>query len=100
MARLVGAMTPNHSMAYRRLAQSLDEVGGLILVLIGEALARMGFSGGRFLLAAPASELQSRRDGVMAALRQLTGSTDEAYAASQWPRGLHALRTLLGLLER
>ena len=59
----------------------------------------MGFSGGRFLLAAPASELQSRRDGVMAALRQLTGSTDEAYAASQWPRGLHALRTLLGLLE-
>ena len=100
MARLVGAMTPNHNMAYRRFAQSLDEVGGLILVLVGEALARMGFSGGRFLLAAPASELQNRRDAVMAALRQLTASTDEAYAASQWPRGLHALRSLLGWLEQ
>ena len=99
MARLVGALTCHHNQAYRRLAQSLDEVGSLILVLIGEALGRIGFGGGRFLLQAPASELQARRDAVLLALRNLTGSTQEAYGSKDWPYGLHGLREVLRLLD-
>jgi hypothetical protein len=99
LARLVGAVTPGRNMAYRRLAQSLDEVSALLLVLTGETLAATGLSGGRALLAAPASELQARRDAVLTALRRLTGSVDEAYGASEWPRGLHALRLLLTWLD-
>ena len=83
------------NQAYRRLAQSLDEVAGLILVLAGEALAGSGFGGGRFLLQAPASELQARRDAVLLALRNLAGTTQEAYGNDEWPWGLHGLREVL-----
>jgi hypothetical protein len=99
LARLVGALTCHHNQGYRRLAQSLDEVANLILVMMGEALARIGFSGGRFLPQAPASELQARRDAATAALRNLTGSTQEAYGAGDWPWGLHGLREALQLLD-
>jgi hypothetical protein len=99
MARLVGALTPNLSPLYRRLAQSLDEVAALILVLIGESLAQVGMNGGRFLLSAPASELQARRDAALAALRNLNGSVQDAYGPSDWPYGLHGLRETLARLE-
>ena len=99
LARLVGALTCHHNQAYRRLAQSLDEVGSLILVLIGEGLARIGFGGGRFLLQAPASELQARRDAVLLALRNLNGATQEAYGSGDWPWGLRGLRKVLEILD-
>lgn len=99
MARLVGALTPNLSPLYRRLAQSLDEVAALILVLIGESLAAVGMNGGRFLLSAPASELQARRDAALAALRNLNGSIQDAYGPADWPYGLHGLRETLTRLE-
>jgi hypothetical protein len=99
LARLVGAMTCGQNQAYRRLAQSLDEVAALVLVLIGEALARIGFGGGRFLLQAPASELQARRDAVVLALRNLNGSTQEAFGSKDWPYGLHGLREVFKLLD-
>jgi hypothetical protein len=99
MARLVGALTPNVGSLYRRLAQSLDEVAALILVLIGESLASVGMNGGRFLLSAPASELQARRDAALAALRNLNGSTQDAYGPADWPYGLHGLRETLTRLE-
>jgi hypothetical protein len=99
LARFVGALTCGQGQEYRRLAQSLDEVAALILVLIGESLARIGFGGGRFLLQAPASELQARRDAVILALRNLNGSTQDAYGPSDWPYGLDGLRKVLRLLD-
>lgn len=99
MARLVGALTPTLNVTYRKFAQSLDEVASVLLVLMGEALANVGFSGGRFLLQAPYSELQVRRDAVIHALRNLVGSTQEAYGPNDWPRGLDAYRRLYDELE-
>src|SRR5215813_3322858 len=58
MARLVGVLTPTMSLTYRKFAQSLDEVAAVLLVLMGEALANMGFSGGQYLLQVPYTELQ------------------------------------------
>lgn len=99
MARLVGILTPGMNINYRKLAQSLDEVASVLLVMMGEAIANVGFNGGRFLLQAPFSELQARRDAVIYALRNLNGSTQEAYDSNNWPRGLDAYRQLFKVLE-
>ena len=99
LARYVGALTPTQSLPYRKLAQSLDEVANVILVMMGDALANIGYSGGRFLLQVPASELQGRRDAVIYALRNLTGSVQEGYGPNDWPRGLVAYRQFLNRLE-
>jgi hypothetical protein len=99
MSRLVGILTPGMNINYRKLAQSLDEVASVLLVMMGEAIANVGFNGGRFLLQAPFSELQARRDAVIYALRNLTGSTQEAYDSNNWPRGLDAYRQLYSYLE-
>jgi hypothetical protein len=100
VARFVGALTPNMNNYYRRLAQSLDEVSAMILVLMGEALAQMGHGGGRFLLQVTVSELQQRRDAVIFALRHLVGSTQEGFGPQEWPRGLVAYRQFLERLDR
>ncbi len=100
LSRLVGALTPTLSATYRKFAQSLDEVAAVILVTMGESLANAGFNGGRFLLQAPYSELQSRRDAAIYALRNLIGATQAAYAPNEWPRGLDAYRKLFDLLEK
>ncbi len=100
MARLVGALTPTLSPNYRKFAQSLDEVAAVILVTMGESLANVGINGGRFLLQAPYSELQVRRDAAIYALRNLIGATQEAFAPNEWPRGLDAYRRLFDLLEK
>lgn len=99
MARLVGALTPTLNLTYRKFAQSLDEVAAVIIVTMGEALANVGFNGGKFLLQTPYSELQVRRDTVIYALRNLIGATQEAYGPNDWPRGLDAYRNLFDLLE-
>ncbi|WP_051329469.1 hypothetical protein [Geminicoccus roseus] len=98
MARLVGALTPGFSLPYRRLAQSLDQVAALQLVLAGESLAQLGAGGGRFLLAAPASELVARRDAALAALRNLIGSSQVSLDQSTWPWGLRGYRELMSRL--
>lgn len=99
MARLVGALTPAVSYNYRNLAQSLDEVSSVLLVAMGEALANVGFAGGQYLLQTPYTELQVRRDSVIYALRNLVGSTQQAYGPSDWPRGIDAYRRLYDVLE-
>lgn len=99
LSRLVGALTPVLNINYRKLAQSLDEVSSVLLVLMGEALANIGFSGGRYLLQVPYSELQMRRDAVVYALRNLTGSAQEAYDGNEWQRGIGAYRKLFQTLE-
>ena len=100
LARLIGALTQTLNQSYRRLAQSLDEVSSLLLVLAGEALAASGIAGGRFLLSVPASELQSRRDAILMALRALLGSSEQAHGNGQWPWGLSGLREVLLIIER
>jgi len=99
MARLVGSLTPTMSLTYRKFAQSLDEVAAVLLVLMGEALANMGFSGRQCLLQVPYTELQVRRNAVIYALRNLIGATQEAYGPNDWPRGLDAYRRLFERLE-
>jgi hypothetical protein len=99
IARLVGALTPSLTVNYRKLAQSLDEVASVLLVMMGEALANVSFNGSRYLLQAPYSELQTRRDAAIYALRNLVGATQEAYAPNEWPRGIDAYRKLFDYLE-
>jgi hypothetical protein len=100
LCRFVGALTSPLNAQYRRLAQSLDEVAAVILVLMGDALAGIGFGGvGRFLLQVPASELQERRDAVIYALRNLIGSTQAAFGPNDWPRGLVAYQQFRQRLE-
>ncbi len=99
VARFVGALTPNMSPYYRQLAKSLDEVAALLLVIMGEALAGIGFTGGAFLLQVPASELQVRRDAVINALRSLLGTILIDHGEEDWPRGLVAYRQLLQRLD-
>jgi hypothetical protein len=98
LARLLGALTQASNGPYRQLARSLDETSGVLLVRLGESLATSGY-GGRFLLQAPFSELQVRRDACIYSLRSLTGSAQEAYGQNEWPRGLDAYRRLFQLLE-
>lgn len=100
MARLVGALTPAANSSYRNLAQSLDEVSSVLLVMMGEAMANVGFAGGRYLLQTPHTELQVRRDSVIYALRNLVGSTQQAYGPNDWPRGVSAYRQLFDVLEK
>lgn len=99
LARLIGALTPELNEDYRNLAQSLDEICAVILVLMGESLANAGFAGGRYLLQVPFSELQARRDAVLIALRNLSGGAQESLNQSTWPRGLDAYRQLYQQLE-
>jgi hypothetical protein len=99
LSRLVGALTPAMNHSFRSLAQSIDEVCAVILVLVGESMANNGFQGGRFLLQAPYSELQTRRDAAMHALRNLLGSLSFTNAPNEWPRGIDAYRRLFDALE-
>jgi hypothetical protein len=99
LARLVGALTPSASEDFRQLACSLDEAAAVALVRIGEALADVGFTG-NYLLQTPYTELQTRRDAVIYALRVLVGATQQAYGPNDWPRGLNAYRKLYETLER
>jgi hypothetical protein len=99
MARFVGALAPGMTQNYRRLGQALDEVAAVILVMLGESLASVGFAYGYYLLQIPFAELQQRRDAVIFALRNFIGGAQEAYAPDQWPRGLHAYRRLYNWLE-
>ncbi|MGK7912439.1 MAG: hypothetical protein AB4050_13315 [Synechococcus sp.] len=100
MARLVGALSsPVVNVNYRNLAQSIDEVTAVLLVMMGESLANVSFNRSRFLLQVPYSELQARRDSVIYALRNFIGSTQEAYAPNEWPRGVDAYRQLYKALD-
>jgi hypothetical protein len=99
LARLVGVLTPVLNRSFRNLAQSIDEACAVMLVLMGESMANLGFAGGRFLLQAPYTELQARRDAVLNALRQVDGVAAMIGQGSTWPRGLRAYRQLTTVLE-
>ncbi len=99
MSRVLGTLTPAEDPAFRSLAQSIDEVCAVILVTMGESLANVGFAGGRFLLQVPFGELQIRRDAALHALRNLSGSTQQAFTPDGWSRGLDSYRQVFNLLE-
>lgn len=99
LARLVGTHTPAMLTSFRKFAQSLDEAANLLIVIMGEALANVGFGGGRYVPQVAYSELQTRRDAAVFALRNLVGTTQLAYGPEDWPRGLDAYRQLVQVLE-
>lgn len=99
LSRLVGLFSPALQPLYRSLAASLDDMASVVLVLIGEAMANVGFTGGRFLLQTSYSDLQARRDAVLVALRQIDGLAAQQGSGSHWPRGLRAHRQINLLLE-
>jgi hypothetical protein len=99
LTRLVGTHTPAMLSDYRKLAQSLDEAANLLIVIMGEALANVGFGGGRYVPQVPFTELQARRDATIHALRNLVGTTQQAYGPEDWPRGLDAYRQICQLLD-
>lgn len=100
LARMIGALTPALNSNFRSFAKSLDEVSAVFLVMMGEALANVGFNGGRFLLQVPYTELQVRREAAVAALRNLTGSTQvSSFYQNDWQWGLNAYRKLYKFLD-
>ena len=100
MARFVGSLSPGMTQNYRRLGQALDETSAVLLVMLGESLARVGFASGYYLLQVPLAELQQRRDAVIFALRNFTGGAQQAYGPDDWPRGIDAYRRLYNWLEQ
>jgi hypothetical protein len=99
MARFVGSLSPGMTQNYRRLARGLDEVSAVLLVMLGESLASVGFATGYYLLQVPLPELQQRRDAVIFALRNFAGGAQQAYGPDDWPRGIDAYRRVYNWLE-
>lgn len=99
-ARLVGTLNPRAGAEFRSLAQSLDEASAVLLVMMGESIANTGIAGGRYLMQVPFGELQTRREAVLHALRNLNGASQHAWGPSEWPRGVDAYRQLFEVLER
>jgi hypothetical protein len=99
MARFVGSLSPGMTQNYRRLGQALDETSAVLLVMLGESLASVGFASGYYLLQVPLAELQQRRDAVIFALRNFMGGAQQAYGPDDWPRGIDAYRRLYRWLE-
>ncbi|HEX3995757.1 MAG TPA: hypothetical protein VHX39_31705, partial [Acetobacteraceae bacterium] len=99
MARFVGALSPGMTQNFRRLGRALDEVAAVLLVMLGESLASVGFATGYYLLQVPLPELQQRRDAVVYALRNFNGGAQQSYGSNDWPRGIDAYRRLYQWLE-
>jgi hypothetical protein len=99
MARFVGSLSPGMTQNFRRLGRALDEVSAVLLVMLGESLASVGFASGYYLLQVPLQELQQRRDAVIYALRNFNGGAQQSYAPDDWPRGIDAYRRLYKWLE-
>jgi hypothetical protein len=99
MARFVGSMQPGMTQNFRRLGRGLDEVSAVLLVMLGESLASVGFATGYYLLQVPLPELQQRRDAVIFALRNFAGGAQQAYGPDDWPRGIDAYRRVYNWLE-
>lgn len=99
MARFVGSLSPGMTQNFRRLGRALDEVSAVLLVMLGESLASVGFATGYYLLQVPVPELQQRRDAVIFALRNFNGGAQQANTPNDWPRGIDAYRRLYLWLE-
>lgn len=99
LARYVGTISEDACSIFRRFAQSCDTLASLILVAIGEGLAGSGITRGTSLVRISASELQSRRNAVIGALRALTAAVDSSLGQDDWPWGLEGFRALAQRLD-
>ena len=99
MARFVGSLSPGMTQNFRRLGQAMDEMSAVLLVMLGESLASVGFASGYYLLQVPLAEVQQRRDAVIYALRNFMGGAQEAYGPDDWPRGIEAYSKVYQWLE-
>ena len=99
LSRYVGALSGDTSPFFRHFGQSCDVMASLVLVTMGEGLAANGVTRGTTLVRVAAGELQSRRNAVINALRNLTGSVEASLGQEDWPRGMEAYRNLVQQLE-
>jgi hypothetical protein len=99
LARYVGTLSDGCGAYFRRFAQSLDVLGGLLLVAIGEGFAAAGVTRSTSIVRVSSGALQMRRNAVINALRSLTGSLLSTGDQEQYPRGLEAYRSLADQLE-
>ncbi|WP_052215880.1 hypothetical protein [Sphingomonas sp. ERG5] len=99
LARFVGALSDGSGLYFRKLAQSCDVLGALILVAIGDGLAASGITRSTAMVRVAAGELQSRRNAVIGALRNLIGSVDTDLSQEDYPRGVIGYQTLIRNLE-
>ena len=99
LARFVGVVSEGSSIYFRRFAQSCDVMASLILVAIGDGLAARGITRSTMLVRVAASELQTRRNAVITALRSLTGSIDRPLGQSEYPRGIVGYQMLIRQLD-
>ena len=98
LARYVAILNPAMPSLFRQLARSLDAVAAELLVRLGDGLADAGLVGSRFLPQAAGTDLQTRREAVVLALRGLQG-TSPVGAPDGWPRGLVAHQQVSDLLQ-
>lgn len=90
LARYAGAITLCATEVYCRVAQACDDVANLILVMIGDTLGDAGLSRTGGVIQVPGATLQTRRDAVIAALRNILEPAPSDDQES-WPRGARAL---------
>jgi hypothetical protein len=71
LARYAAAVNSCATEVYCRLAQACDLAANVMLVLIGDALGEAGITRSGAILQVPTATLESRRNGVVEALRNL-----------------------------
>jgi hypothetical protein len=98
LSRYAGALTACAPDQYCRVARACDDVGNLVLVMIGDSLGDAGITRSGAVLQVPGGVLQARRDGVITALRNLAqpGTSDDE---ESWPRGALAMHQLYDGLD-
>jgi hypothetical protein len=99
LARYVGVLADNNGAYFRRLAQSCDVLGALILVGIGDGLAAGGVTRSASLVRVAAGELQARRSAVISALRVLNGSAETLLGPNDYPRGVVGYQALVRTIQ-
>ena len=91
VSRMAAVSYPEIAFSYRRLAASLDAAGNVLRAMAGEALYNAGLSQGGLLLSMAVGDLRARRDGLIHAVRLLTGVERED---ETWPDALVSYREL------
>jgi hypothetical protein len=99
LARYAAAINTCAKEIYCRLAQACDRIANVILVLIGDALDNAGVTRSGAVIQVPAATLQSRRDSLVLALRNLL-QLDPASDQETWPRGTVAVAQIYRGLQQ
>lgn len=100
LARLLAVTNLPLTRDYRRLATTLDQAGGVVRILMGEALFDAGLGEGGFILQVPIADLRQRRDTLVLAVRRLSGGVEESDDGGDWGNALVAYQRLLEELAK